>query len=232
MSIRLRQLTVTSLLVLFAWGVAAGQTIEIPSTPDTGEGANNYAVATIGVSMPLADRVDLSVLGGYAGGDAVIKVLQVDLPIRINNYLTLTPGYFNLFVPPVGGRRDRDQRARGAATVRLSFRGFNFSDRNLGERRFRTSRDSTRYRNLLRIERPLAVKGFAFTPFVTDEAFYDFTARAWTRNHVAVGIRKTFGKRYTGDVYYQHESAQNAANNNLVFVGLTIRLDRMNLFRR
>lgn len=232
MSRQLQQFMCATLLVLIGVCAARAQIIEVPSTPDTGDGASNYAVATVGVSMPLTDRVDLNVIGAYAGGDAVVKVVQADLPIRVNKFLTLTPGYFGLFLPPTGGRRDRDHRVRGSATVRLPFRGFNLSDRNLFERRFRMSRDSTRYRNLIRVERPLEVKGFAFTPFVTDEAFYDFRVRAWTRNHVAVGIRKTFARRYTGDVYYQHESAQNAANNNLVFVGLTIRLDRMNLFRK
>lgn len=229
----LAQYVCANLLVLLAIGLTAAQSIDIPSqTSETGDGSNVYAVATLGASVPLAERVDLNMSGSYAGGDAVVKVVQADLPIRISKFLTLTPGYFGLFLPPTNGRRDPDHRVRGAATARLSFRGFSFSDRNLFERRFRNSRDSTRYRNQIRVERPLTIRGFAVTPFVSNEVFYDFSVRAWTRNHTALGVRKTFAKRYTGDLFYQHENAQNAANNNLFFVALTIRLNHLKLFGR
>lgn len=196
--------------------------VETPAGADT----EQWALAP-GVIVPLTERVEVFALGAYIRGKQTTTFASVDVRFKVNKFLTITPGYFGLFVPKVRGRRDYDNRARLAATLNFSLRDLKISDRNLVERRFRTSRDSTRYRNQLRLEHPVALGRAKFNVYAYTEPVYDFSEKQWTRNFAALGVNKTFAGRYTADVFYFGQFARGSRTVDALIFGLTVRLPQL-----
>lgn len=180
-----------------------------------------------GLVAPLTEKVEVFVLGAGIWGKRTTTFAQVDVRFKVNKFLTVTPGYFGLFVPKVNGRRDYDNRARLAATLNFAIKDLKISDRNLVERRFRTSADSTRYRNQIRLEHPVKLGAAKFNVYGYTEPVYDFDEKRWTRNFAALGVSKTLAQRYTADVFYFGQFVRDSRTVNAVIFGLTVRLPQM-----
>jgi hypothetical protein len=130
--------------------------------------------------------------------------IGVGFNYRINRYISLVPDIVYRGTQPFKGRSDYETRFRFAVVLENKWKNFSIADRNQIEYRLRNSRqDSVRYRNRFRFNYPLikAKKEF-FTPFVSDEVFYDFQVKAWTRNEFFVGIGKKFNNNFSTDIYY------------------------------
>jgi len=154
------------------------------------------------------DRLSLSINGILRFGRNVSRPVDerigVGFSYRINRYFSLTPDVFYRSAQPFKGRRDYESRFRFAVVLENKWKTFSLADRNQIEYRLRNSRqDTVRYRNRLRFDYPLIkAKKELFTPFVSDEIFYDFQARAWTRNQFFVGIGKKFNNNFSTEIYY------------------------------
>lgn len=124
---------------------------------------------------------------------------------KINKYLTISPGYVYRADQPYVGKSERESRYRIAATFEKKFSKFSIKDKNLFEYRdrYRNVANSTRYRNKLTLSFPiLKDKKEIFSPFIADEPFYDFSAKAWTRNEISFGISKKFSSNISADFFY------------------------------
>lgn len=130
--------------------------------------------------------------------------IGVGFNYRINKYLSLAPDILYRAAQPLKGRRDYETRFRFAVVLENKWKNFAITDRNQIEYRLRNSRpDSVRYKNRLRFNYPLIkAKKEIFTPFVSDEPYYDFQVRAWTRNEFFVGGGKKFNNNFSSDIYY------------------------------
>lgn len=154
------------------------------------------------------ERLSFSINGLLRFGRNVSRPVDERLGVgfnyRINKYVSLVPDIVYRGAQPFKGRRDYETRFRFAVVLENKWKNFSIADRNQIEYRLRNSRqDSIRYRNRLRFNYPLikAKKEF-FSPFVSDEPFYDFQAKAWTRNEFFVGIGKKFTNNFAADIYY------------------------------
>jgi Protein of unknown function (DUF2490) len=125
-------------------------------------------------------------------------VAQVDVPVRITKFLTITPSYLYYEVPPSGLEKATAYPARFADTLeenqfridgmlKFSIHGFEISDRNMYVRRFRPLDDINRYRHRVAIAHPVAVNGRIWKPFVSYEAFYERSNGGWNRDRVMAG---------------------------------------------
>ncbi len=107
--LRLMRRVVTSALVIWLVSLAVpcvAQELDppaTPATPDAREGRGSVFVpgSFVGLFTPVGDRVALNVYGFYYGKVAV-PVAQVDVPVRITKFLTVTPSYLYYEVPPSG----------------------------------------------------------------------------------------------------------------------------------
>ena len=130
-------------------------------------------------------RIDLKLYGFYIG-DLDVPVAQVDVPIRVTKFLTVTPSYMYYSVPasglnelppqPAGFTDSYDEHQfRVDGTVAFAVRKFEISARNMYVRRFRPAPadDMNRYRGRIGIAHPLAVQGRIWKPFASYEAFYE-----------------------------------------------------------
>src|SRR5215203_1422276 len=123
---------------------------------------------------------------------------------KVNPYLGLTASYLYAAAQPVPGRREHESRLRFMATLEKKFSKFTLRDRNMVEYRIRTPQvNSTRYRNRFQLSYPVIREGHElFTPYTTEEVFYDFHEHKWTRNELSAGISKKINKHLNTEFFY------------------------------
>ena len=196
---------VTRVLVIWLVALAApcaAQELDAPAAPaapDAGDGSGPVFVpgGFLGLVTPVRDRIALNVYGFYYG-EVAVPVAQVDVPVRIAKFLSVTPSYLYYEVPPSGLAKASAYPARFAdtfeenqfrvdGTLKFSIHAFEISDRNMYVRRFRPTDEINRYRHRIAIAHPVAVNGRVWKPFVSYEAFYERTNGGWNRNRVMAG---------------------------------------------
>ena len=197
---------VPTVLVIWLVSLAApcvAQELDAPATPalpDARQGRGSVFVpgGFVGLLTPVGERVALNVYGFYYG-EVAVPVAQVDVPVRMTKFLTITPSYLYYEVPPSGLVKASAYPARVAdtfeenqlridGTLKFSIRGFEISDRNMYVRRFRPTDEMNRYRHRIGIAHPVAVIGHVWKPFVSYEAFYERTNGGWNRDRVMAGV--------------------------------------------
>jgi Protein of unknown function (DUF2490) len=81
------------------------------------------------------------------------------------------------------------------------------SDRNRGDLRFIGGKPfSTRYRNMLQVERDLRLAKRVFTPYANAEVFWDSRYDAWVREQYAGGVQIPLRGTNVLDVYYLRQN--------------------------
>jgi hypothetical protein len=99
------------------------------------------------------------------------------------------------------------------------------ADRNRGEFRFiKGSGFSTRYRNLLRMERDLKRGSFVCTPYAYYEIFYDTRYDLWTPNRYAFGIQLPVGPHVEWEPYYMRQNGSRSNPPRVNAFGLKLNL--------
>jgi hypothetical protein len=148
---------------------------------------------------------------------------------KLNKNVSFTSNYLYAAAQPSRNRREFESRLRFAATLEKKFEKFSVKDRNLFEYRIRNSRaNSSRYRNRLTFAFPVQKeKKEIFTPFVSNEIFYDFSQKNFSRNEFSAGITKKLSGNLTTDVFYLWRRNRGSVlrNVNVVCVNLKIRID-------
>jgi hypothetical protein len=182
-------------------------------------------------TVPLNKEVDMILLGTLRIGRNVTHPVDerigVNFKFNAGKYLTLTPGCLYIRMQPVAGRNDRENRLSFAATPRIPFKRFTLTDRNLFERRIRNPQvDATRYRNRLQIDIPLKPQNSEWVLFASDEVFYDWSVNDWVRNRFAVGVKKTFNKKFAVDFYYLRQNDGRSRPGDLNVIGTVFRVSR------
>lgn len=122
----------------------------------------------------------------------------------LNKHFNFTPTYLYIAGQPARGRKEFEHRLRFEVTYNHKFKNFSIKDRNRIEYRVRHSRaNSVRYRNKFTLSIPVTRDGKElFTPFISDEPYYDFTAEQWSRNDFSPGIAKKFTDKLSGEFFY------------------------------
>ena len=236
MSLKFVKINLLVLLLLLSAAVvgASAQTVTPAKVREDAADAELWSVA--GVSLPLTKRVDANFYAAYFSGQKV-KAAWIEIPVKINKYLTLAPSYVFIAAPPLANRRYREQQLRLDATVRFPvFRRIAFDDRNLFERRIRSGlEDTTRYRNRLRGTVPFKIGGISFRAAAYAEIFYEWRDQGsgWTRERLAIGAGKTFAKRFSLDGYLLRQNDFKGRDTNAVFLTFITRFDSLKeMFKR
>ncbi len=89
---------------------------------------------------------------------------------------------------------------------KIKLGNFDLSDANKFERRFiENAVDRWVYRNLLTVGYPAKIMGFEFTPYVSNEVYYDFELDTVNLDWVTAGANKKINKNLTLGLYYRLE---------------------------
>ena len=145
---------------------------------------------------------------------------------KYNKYVSFTPSYLYIAQQPAPGVKQYETRARFAVNLEKGWKKFSLSDRNLVEYRFRNNRsDSVRYRNRLRFFYPIKKnKKELFVPFASNEIFYDFQAKTFSRNEFAVGISRKINPKATTDFFYLLQTNKSGSPRRLNVFGVNLKI--------
>ena len=228
-----RSALVVGVMALAAPGAA--QEVDVPTAPPAGDGRGTVFAPSAWslVSTPLQKQVALNVSGFYIG-ELQVPVAQVDLPIRLAKFLTVTPSYMGYTVPANGLNKLPSQpghftdsyeehQFRVDATVWLKVRSFEISARNMYVRRFRPTPvdDMNRYRGRVAIARPVAVAGRTLKPFASYETFHEPTG-GWNRDRLWSGVTVPLNKRLFLQPSYMWESSEGNRDVQYLLIGLIV----------
>jgi Protein of unknown function (DUF2490) len=233
---------VRSALVVGAMTLAAPCTaqenVDVPTVavgPDVGDGRGSvFAPSVWGVlSTPVQKQIDLKFTGFYIGKFQA-PVVQVDLPIRVAKFLTVTPSYMGYSVPARGLNRATPQpggftdsyeehQFRVDGTVGFALRKFEISARNMYVRRFRPTPvgDMNRYRGRVSVAHPLAIRDRIVKPFASYETFYE-PYGGWNRDRIWSGVTVPLNKRVLVQPSYMWETSPGSRDVNYVMLGLIV----------
>lgn len=207
----INRITPTLLLFIFMFSVAAlGQ--ETP--PDS-----DFQVwSDVTLSFPVlkskdesgkeTDRLSLLVLGTFRLGQnrlaPVDSRIGVGFDYKIDKYWAFSPTYLYRRGEAIRDQKEYEHRVRFDLTVGNKWKKFSLRDRNRFEYRIRNSRgDSSRYRNRLTFAFPIMRKEKEiFSPFISEEVYYDITAKEFSANEIQAGITRKLGSNASADIFY------------------------------
>ena len=151
----------------------------------------------------------------------------VGIIYKLNKSWSLQPFYWNIKARNARGDFGIEHRLNLRVGYRFPFKKFGLLHRSAFEKRYRSGRNSWRYRPSLTFEKDLPKN---FIPkarfFVTEEAFYDSILKKFSRNRFTVGIGRPLTKQLSLDVYYmrQNDGFSRPGNLNVIGTGLRVRL--------
>lgn len=145
---------------------------------------------------------------------------------KYNKYVSFTPSYLYITQQPTAGVKQYESRVRFAVNLEKGWNKFSLGDRNLVEYRSRNNRaDSVRYRNRLRFLYPIKKnKKELFVPFATNEIFYDFQAKTFSRNEFSVGISRKLSPNVTTDLFYLLQTNKSGSPKQLNVFGVNLKI--------
>ena len=179
------------------------------------------------------DRLSLLVFGVLRLGQNRLYPADVRIgagfDYKINRFVSFTPTYLYRRGEAIRNQKEYEHRIRFDVTVGYKWKHFSIKDRNRVEYRARNSRNnSVRYRNKFTFAFPVNVNGEEiFSPFVSEEPYYDFEAKSWTTNEITAGITRKLSKIATADIFYVRRDIRNGQIRffNGVGVNLKFRID-------
>jgi len=149
--------------------------------------------------------------------DAVDQRASATFDFRLNGHISAFAGLM--------ARRDeitfrsphRELRLDYGVILLTTWHGFGIKDRNMMEHRFRIGRvDTDLYRNRIVISHPVKHGDkVLFTPFVSEEVYYEISSRNWTQNEFYAGISRQLSKSTSLDIAYLRNDSKPAPVNGL-----------------
>lgn len=132
--------------------------------------------------------------------------LGVVTTYRPNQYLNLSASYRAVWSQPLPDKSSYENRIFFDVTPRLPLRnGVTITDRNRYEFREINKVLSTRYRNRLQVEKTIKWQEKSFTPYISEEVYYDSRCHEWgSRKQVYTGVRVPFTSHLSCDFMYMH----------------------------
>ena len=216
-------------------GPCAAQDVDVPTAPPAGDGRGSLLApsAWMVLNAPVQKQIALKFSGFYIG-EFNTPVTQVDVPIRMTTFLTVTPSYMGYSVPASGLNKLPPQpgsytdsydehQFRVDGTVAFAVRKFEISARNMYVRRFRPTpvEDMNRYRGRVAIAHPLAIRNRIVKPFASYETFYEPTG-GWNRDRIWSGVTVPLNKRVLVQPSYMWETSEGNRDVHYVLFGLVV----------
>ncbi len=178
-------------------------------------------------SHSLHPKTDLVLIGAFRLGrharHPVYERAAAGLAFKLGRFVTVSPLYSYFATQAVAGQDNREHRISADGVVSLPWGRWLIIDRNIMERRFRDPRDSTRYKNFLRLQRDVALAHTSLGLFLADEVVYDWSFNAWVRQRAFVGAAKRLSKNVSLDIYFVNQNGNHVAAGDLHALGMSLK---------
>jgi Protein of unknown function (DUF2490) len=157
--------------------------------------------------------------------DFIDNRIGTTLDFRVNKYLSLLTSVLYRKDELTKDHRKYETRLDFGFTASKTLKKFTFKDRNEYEHRFRNSReDLNLYRNRLHVSYPIKYKkNELFSPFISEEGYYDFKSKIWIQNEFFAGITRKLTPKISLDLAYIRVDGR-LVNVNGFSAGLKIKL--------
>ncbi len=149
---------------------------------------------------------------------------------KIGKYFTVMPRYRYRAEQLFNGASETENRLSADGIASFKIQKFAITDNNLFEFRFRRSGNSQRYRNRLKVLHPVTVGKTSIDLFASDEVYYEWKERAWTRNRFKVGFGKEINERAGYEIYYLRQNDGFSRPGNLHVFGIEFEIEAKKLF--
>ncbi len=185
------------------------------------------AWADLYASHPLNTKTDFQISTGIRYGDdqghLIYHRISSGFAFHWHKFITIEPYYLHSVSDTIFGPQTSENRLALAITAATSWKHWEISDRNSGERRFIESARDWRYRNRVELRRPVTGLHKQISVFVWDEVFYSSTPNKWYRNRIALGAGRKLSNRISVDVYYLRQNDGITRPGDLNALGISIK---------
>ena len=142
-----------------------------------------------------------------------------------NKYVTVQPSYVFRLQTSSGPNR-YEHRLRLDITPKKSFDNWSIENRSRFEHRIKTAdrKDETYYRNRTKVGIPVK-KGdkTLFTPFVSNDTYFDLRNTRVHRNDTVGGISRKFSDTFTADFFYQYRHNFQSSTKHINIIGVNFK---------
>jgi hypothetical protein len=149
---------------------------------------------------------------GQDMGDFAYQHIDAGLMRKMTNWLDLSLNYRHIFQKK-DNAWEEEYRPHFNATLKCRWFNLDFSNRNRFEYRILSkTKDSWRYRNMSKIKIPLNWTKFKLSPYIAEEAFFNFDQGDFNRNRLYLGSEFKLVKNLQGELYYLRQSSESRGN--------------------
>lgn len=220
---RTRCLLVCILLSLLAAKFSAAQDIVPVPDPD-----DSQLWTAVQLAVPLKDRVDLIVSGtlrlGRDFSHPVYETGGASVRFGLGRYFALSPIYQFVATQYYPGVHTRENRLSINGVVSVPIKWLVVDSMHQLEQRFREPRNSNRYRTRVQVEWPFRFRDADYRLFSWEEAAYDWSFHAWSRNRIAVGAGKRLSSKLVVDLFFLKQNARFSRPRDISAIGVTFRI--------
>ncbi len=183
-------------------------TLEIPFDKKT----NGIITGNLRVTDNMSDLSDRRI--GFA------------LKYKFRKNLEIKPSYLFRVQPRTGPNR-YEHRLRLDITPKKKWKKFSLENRSRFEQRIKTAgrRDNTFYRNRTKIKLPVknSEGDTSFTPFASNDTYFDLRETRVHRNDTVGGISKKFNKNFTTVFFYQYRRNFQSSTKHIHILGVNFK---------
>lgn len=224
MQLRMTMKKIFPLLLFIGLGVffASAQIVQIANDEDT------QSWNDVQLTVPVTKKFDFYAAITARFGKNVSRLndrqFALGFVYRLSKSWSFQPFYRNIRARNTSGRFGIEHRLNLRVGYRFPFKTFGLSHRSGFERRFRSPRNSWRYRPSLTFEKDIP-KNFISKAklFVTEEIFYDSILKRFSRNRFTVGVTRPLTKQLSLDVYYMRQNDGFSRPGNLNVIGTSFK---------
>jgi len=185
-------------------------TIEFPFDRDN-KNVSGVVIGNLRVTDDISDLSDKRI--GFA------------VKYKAHKLVTIQPSYLFRLQTSSGPIR-YEHRLRLDITPKKSFNNFSIENRSRFEHRIKTAnrKDETYYRNRTKVGIPVKKEGKTlFTPFVSNDTYFDLRNTRIHRNDSVGGISKTFSDTFTTDFFYQYRRNLQSSTKHINIIGVNFK---------
>jgi hypothetical protein len=172
-------------------------------------------MSRINITIPLVIRDSFNLANPQLYGAGAI------VDVALTKYLSISGGYLFVGLPHIGPGYNVNVPL-AALTLHHRIGRFRVGDRNRWEQLRGLPGSPVRYRNKLLLDLPL--DSGRWTPFVSDEMFWDDSQSAWTQNRFEVGVGRELTARLRLDSFFLERTDLEKSANNVHAIGLALEI--------
>jgi uncharacterized protein DUF2490 len=179
-------------------------------------------------ALPLRERTQLILSGSFRQGrdfsHPVYETGGASVRFWLSRYFAFSPIYQFVATQYYPGVHTRENRLSINGVVSVPIKRLVLDNMHQFDQRFREPQNSIRYRSRVQLEWPFRFHDADYRLFCWEEAYYDWSPHAWSRNRIAVGGGKRVNSNLALDLFFLKQNARFSRPRDVNAIGITFRI--------